>query len=77
MSFLFYFILNKIYLFFRNIEEILAEKGQTVKKFTVDSESAFANSTNLKISSSNIELIIDEHSSKIFQTQNENTENEK
>ena len=51
---------------FRNIEEILAEKGETVKRLTVNADIAIEKAA--QITASNIELVLDEKTSNIFQT---------
>ena len=50
---------------FRNIEEILAEKGEKVKKVTLNTENFSAE--KLAETSSNIELVLGENNSNIFQ----------
>jgi hypothetical protein len=51
----------------KNIEEILAEKGEIVKKLTVNTDSLFVEDKAVSSTSSNIEVIIDEKKSNIFQ----------
>ncbi len=60
---------------FRNIEEILAEKGEKIQKVTVGTED-LVTEKSIGSSSSNIELVIDEKSSNIFKAASRD-ENEK
>ena len=60
------FIYNSFFFnLFRNIEEILAEKGEKIQKVTVKTEDLLAESS-IESTSSNIELVLGENSSNIF-----------